>query len=237
MIEIDLDTLRKGEKRIPVKGHQTKTGYIKPHIRIVKTAAEADVEMDEKLAVLRKYKEAAARTDEWITLNPDRHVDVGEVNNYTVGDYDAINEALREKFTDEELSETPIKDQIKSISAFLRDAPKYNGITYRGMGFDIANWGDRDRYNKFINDFTDSEFITLPSFTSTTHNKEIAIGFTGTRTTQRILFEIESKHGVVLDGAAQFAKEQEILFDKDSQFKVISVKRDGKTMHVKLEEI
>ena len=205
MIEININDLRKSETRVSVKGHHTKVGYVKPYIRVVKGKAEADAEMDVILATLQNYKDATAQTNKWIADNPDRSYDVGEVNNFTVEDYDVINTALRDELTEDELSDMMIGDQIKSISAFLKDAPKFNGVTYRGMGFDPDVVADKLIYDNFINYVKNNESIILPSFTSTTVKKEIAIDFSGrgvSKYSNRIILEIKSKKGVALDGAA-----------------------------------
>lgn len=241
MIEINLDTLRKGEKVIHVKA----TPKMRAHTRKIKTAAEADVEMDEKLAALRNYKEAAARTNEWIGQHSDRHIDVAETNNYTVEDYDVINTALRDDFTDIELSDMMIGDQIKSISAFLTDAPKFDGLVYRGMGFNLDRESSANQYYEFIDDIMKSDVITLKPFTSTSQDKDKASEFIGKSTGKQfgapggIFFEIKSKNGVALDGAAEFPVEKEVLFDKGTEFKVVDYNIDPvtKTYNIKLEEI
>jgi hypothetical protein len=133
-----------------------------------------------------------------------------------------------------------INDSINSISKFLGDAPKFSGTVYRGMGFDPNVSKDKTVYDNFINDVESSDSVTLPSFTSTTCKKEIAIDFSGegvARYSSRIILEIKSKKGVVLDGAAAFPKEQEILFDKGTDFKVINVEDVDGLKHIRLEEI
>lgn len=245
MIEIKLDTLSKSETRVSVKGHKSGKSYVKPHIRVVKTAAQADAEMDVKLSALQTYKEAASRTNDWIRDNPDRHVDVGETNNYTVSDYDVINEALRGDFTDVKLSDTMLGDQIKSISSFLTDAPKFEGTVYRGMGFNLDRQSSADHYYKFIDDIMKSNTVVLKPFTSTSQDKNKASEFIGKSEGKRfgspggILLKIKSKTGVALDGAAEFPVEREVLFNKGIEFKVIdyNVDPDTNTYNIELEEI
>ena len=241
MIEINLSALHKGEKKVSVKGHQTKTGYVKPYIRVVKTATQAD----DEIMALETYKEAASRTNDWIRANPDRNKDVGETNEYTVSDYDVINTALRDDFTDVELSGMMIGDQIKSISSFLTDAPKFNGMVYRGMGFNLDKQSSADQYYKFIDDIMKSDTIVLKPFTSTSQDKDRASEFIGKSDGKRfgepggILLKIKSKTGVALDGVAEFPIEREVLFNKGIEFKVIKYALDPntKTYNVELEEI
>ena len=232
MIEINLNALQKGETRVSVKGHQTKSGYVKPHIRVVKTTAQA--ETDAKLAALEVYKEASRNTDDWVKDNPKRYMEFGNVDAYTIDTYDEINSALRDDFTDKELSEIDLKDQIDSISSFLKDAPKFDGVVYRCMHFDVDNYG-KDDYDDFIKNVTVDEEIELKPFTSTSFDKDVAMKFTYKKDTN-IIMKIKSKRGVVLDGVSSFG-EQEVLFDKRSHFKVISREQIDNNINIELEEI
>jgi len=242
MIEINLTELQKTEKTIHVKA----TSKRKAHTRKIKTAAEADAEMDEKLAALQNYKEAAARTNEWITANPDRYKDVGNINYYTVEDYSMINEVLRDIEPEDEIkiSRTDVGEQIQSISSFLSDAPKFDGIVYRGMGFNLDRESSANEYYNFIDNIMKSDVITLKSFTSTSQDKDSASSFAGKTGKDfgkpgGILFEIKSKTGVALDGAAEFSSEREVLFDRNIKFKVVGYNIDSNTQtyHIKLEEL
>lgn len=234
MIEINLGTLHKGEKKVSVKGHQTKTGYVKPYIRVIKTGGQKDTEEDS----LQIYKEAAAKTNDWMRSNPDRNVDIGNTSDYTVGTYEFINEALRDGLTEAELSGTSTYDQIKSISSFLKDAPKFNGTTYRGLSFFMIDGFDAPKHDEFMKSISGSESISLPSFTSTSVDKEVATKFMPKhRDHKNILLEIKSKYGVALNGVAEFTKEREVLFDKNSEFKIINVEEIDGIKHIKLEEI
>lgn len=235
MIEINLNALSKSETRVSVKGYKSGKGYVKPHIRIVKTAAQADVEVDAKLAGLQAYKDAASRTNDWIVANPDRHADVGETNEYCVSSFDVINTALRDDFSGAELDNMLIGDSIKSISSFLTDAPKFEGTVYRGMSFDIAHGGDKE-YEAFMDNVESDIDFTLKPFTSTSVNKDEAMKFT-LKDNINILMEIKSKRGIALDGAAEFPKEQEVLFDRDSKFKLIDKQISGDDVKLTIEEI
>lgn len=231
MIEINLGALYKDERKVSVKGHQTKTGYVKPYTRVVKTSTQTD----DEITALETYKKAASRTNDWIRDNPDRSKDVENVNYYTDREYDFINETLRESRPEDELriSLSDMGEKIESISAFLKDAPKFDGIVYRGMTFNIRG---RKDYEEFMVGMTAGNECEIKPFVSTTANKDIAEGFTVDNNIN-VLMEIRSKRGVVLNGAAQFPKEREVLMDKNSKFKIIDVKIIDKDVRIKLEEI
>jgi len=237
MIEINLNNLQKGERIVDVKAHSTKSGYVQAHKRKIKTAAEHDVEMEDRFTSLKIYKDAASKTENWINNNPDRYADVGEVNNYCVDDYNVINETLREGLSEKQLSEMDLSQQIYSISSFLKDAPKFTGTTYRGMTFGGDKAGKESLKKFMFNINSIGGFVMLP-FASTSVDKYVATGFASTQGgSTSVVLEIKSKNGVALDGAAEFTREQEVLFDRNSQFKVIDVKTEGHNMHIKLEEV
>lgn len=233
MIEININDLNKSEQSVRVKGYQTSSGYVKPYIRIVKK--KSDTESDSKSTSVQAYKDAASRTNDWIKDNPDRSRDVGETNEYCIDSFDVINTALRNDFTDEQLSNMIIGDQIKSISSFLKDAPKFDGTVYRGMSFDIAYGGDK-QYEDFMGDADVGGEITLKPFTSTSARKDVAMKFVS-KDNINVLMEIKSKRGVALDGAAEFIDEREVLFDKASKFKITDITITGDDVNMKMEEI
>ena len=251
MIEINLNNLQKGEKRIPVKGHKSAKGYVKPHIRVIKTGAQADVEMDVKLAALQNYKEAAARTNDLIAANPDRHVDVGNTYDYSVDTYDEINYYLREEKLMEEVEEEGVivptlwmkEDEIieisDSISSFLHDAPKFTATTYRGMYFRTETERGSNKFNIFMENINNSKEITLKSFTSTSVKIEEAEKCIRKSKPGRgnIIFEIKSKNGIAVGDVVAFPGEREILFDKNSKFNIINVGKLEDNTYIKLEEI
>lgn len=229
MIEIKLSTLQKAEKIIQVKATSKRKG----HTRKIKIATEPDVE------VIRDYKIGVVKTENWVKEHKERITDIEVVNNFTIKDYKDINKVLHGREPDH-LSRDEVEDKISVISGFLRDAPKFGGTVYRGVGFDLNVTRKKDRYDKFMIDIRNNDTITLPGFTSTSHNKKIATNFGlrgGTEHSVNIVLEIKSKRGVILDGVTKFPNEQEILFDKGSEFKVIKVENIDGIDHIRLEEI
>ena len=48
---------------------------------------------------------------------------------------------------------------------------------------------------------------------------------------------MESKSGVYLDGASAFEAEDEVLFDRQSKFRVANVNRDADPIRISLREV
>lgn len=250
MIEINLTNLQKAEKRIYVKGTATRKAHYRK-IKGAKTAAEADVEVDEKLAVIENYKNAADQTNEWIKHNTDRYKDIDNMYDYSIDTYDEINYYLREGKLIEEIEEEGAivptlwmkKDKIieisDSISSFLRDTPKFTGTVYRGMYFRTETKRGLNKFNTFMENINRSKELTLKSFTSTSAKIEEAEKCIRKSKPGKgnIIFEIKSKNGVAPGIAVAFPGEREVLFDKNSKFNIINVgKLEGNT-YIKLEEI
>jgi len=233
MIEINLSNLQKGERIVDVKAHPGKFGYVQAYKRKIKTATEKE----DQSTTSKVYKDAASNTDDWINNNPDRYSDVGEVNNYCVDDFNVINETLREGFSEKQLSEMDLAPQIHSISSFLKDAPKFGGTTYRGMSFSPDKSGKESLKEFMFNINSIGGFVMKP-FTSTSVDKHTAMSFASNKGgATSVVLEIESKSGVALDGAAEFTREQEVLFDRSSRFKVMDLKKDEHSMYIKLKEV
>jgi len=250
-IEFDIGLLAKQERRIYIKPYQTKRGTVKGHYRTVKTGREREDEIDIKLSALQNYRKAVDRTNDWIEHNPDRHEDISSVYNYTIDSYDEINYYLREGKLMEDVEEegaivptlSMTKDRIieisNSISRFLRDAPKFNGIVYRGMYFRTETERGLNKFNTFMKNINNSSEITLKSFTSTSARIEEAEKCIRKSKPGKgnIIFKIKSNNGVALGNAAAFPKENEVLFDKNSRFKIISVVESNDNTCIELEEI
>ena len=235
MIEIRLTDFNKGVKQVHVDGYTTKSGvHVKDHYKKVKTG-DHDVPCDTV-----NYREACKITGAWVDATPDIKEAADDVYAYTEFDSKSINKALRD--SDIESIES-FKTKINNVSKFIKNAPKFEGTVYRGMSFNV--WGDNksaEEYYKFISDVKNCDTITLKTFTSTSISENLASEFTIKNKNRGepggIILEIRSKNGVALDGASHYEVEREILFDRDTEFKVIShvIDFDTKMDRIVLEE-
>ena len=153
------------------------------------------------------------------------------------GQLEEINKSIREEILDDK-----INDKINDISSFLDDAPKFTGITYRGLSFNLDNPNEVKYYQDFMKDLEGLEKIEFKSFMSTSIRKEKSIEFTDVNAPKSMnfmnfVFEIKSKNGVTLSGISRFGSEREVLFNKGSKFKIINIKKEKNKIDIKLEEI
>ena len=134
-------------------------------------------------------------------------------------------------------SKREIDEEMSKVSNFLKDAPKIECKTYRGMA-----WGDDKKevksFDTFMEQIKVGSDITFPTFSSTSSNEKVAMEF-ATRTTKpnAVVVEMQSKSGVYLDGVSAFEDEHEILFDRNSEFKVVKVNKDSDPIRIILEEV
>jgi len=245
MIEINLNKLQKGEQTIRVKAHQTKKGYVKEYSRKIKTT-KPTTEMDVKLAARKNFTDTAKRTNDWIDAHPEMEDDVETVYRYTVDRYDEINyylghgEVMYPSTREEDATiKAGIVQESNKISGFLRNAPKFTGTVYRGKFKRVDTELGLKKYNDFMDNINSSDTIVMKSFTSTTADRSIAEKYIRKKisTKGNIMFEMTSKQGVALGKASEYSGECEVLFDKNTEFKIINVDVSNEGTYIKLEEL
>jgi len=147
---------------------------------------------------------------------------------YTSEDYKDINKILKHGINSPEAMKLPpatynkaIND-IDALSDFLQDAPKFNGKSYRGVRF---------RTQKDLDDFIkvagEHDKVHMPAFTSSSANQEITDEFIfGEKFS--VLMKIESKKGTFIGDLSVLEEELEILFNKNTAFKIKNILKINK---------
>ena len=171
-----------------------------------------------------------------LKFHPEGEKIISEVDEYTGVGYAYLNKYIRD---DKIGNDAEADEKIKYISTFLKNAPKMEGTVYRGMGFSKFKEDSTKQFNEFLSNLKEGESLELKPFTSTSVDPNIATKFATKGAAHSITFEIKSKSGVYLDGVSQLEDEGEVLFDKDSKFKIKKVDRSDYPahVHVVLEEI
>ncbi len=136
-----------------------------------------------------------------------------------------INEAIRSgrELTDEESA------FVEELDRELEKTPKYSGVTYRNISFDMQG---QEAFDAFVAEHVEGEDIIYPAYTSTSKS-EIGYLVDGELTAH---IEIYSENGHDISKIGN-EKEQEVLFDRKTRFYVKSISYDGKTANIVLEEI
>lgn len=160
--------------------------------------------------------------------------EIAAIKEYTLNDYRHINTFLRGGQISLNASET---ENMNAIFNLLRKSPKYEGIVYRGAYF------SKIEYQSFMANMQTGNITTLKGFTSTTLEKNLVekfmLKFPEVTGSENVLFEIQSKNGVFLDGLSKIEKELEVLFTDKTKFEVLNISRiadEGKTI-IKLREV
>lgn len=221
MIEIEIGKLI-GTHTAPVKVTRGgKTFY--QQRRVGKKAVESNDE---------KYRVATEQVSSWVDENPDRADDVDNTLTYCKAGYEIINKTMR-RIPDDVFDTFLPPDDIQSVSNFLRDAPSFDGMVYRGVNIDTkANF---DAFMKGVEGGT----IRMKSFTSTTVDQEKSKGYAYLypRINPPVYMAIKSKRGVSVRNISASPRENEVLFDYGSKFKVINYNVSDKEVNIELEEI
>ena len=127
------------------------------------------------------------------------------LHRYTGSEFEEINKTLRKG-----LSNDVALRLAELISQAIVKLPAYRGTVYRGATLPA------DEISKYI----PGHIITEKQFISSSTRREISEQFG--KDDPRVIFIIKSKKGRAIAGASDYALESEVLFDKGTQFKVLS---------------
>jgi hypothetical protein len=157
-------------------------------------------------------QQAQKNQEEWVSkLSIEDKIDFAE---YTSNSYQKINGQLRDANNFQEYNFDRL---INNLSDNLKNAPKYNGVTYRGLRFTNPN-----DYNNFINKLKESDFFVEKAFMSTTSDMQVLDKFFFFDKYE-VRLKINGKNGVLIDKLSLVQAEKEILFDRNSKFKFVKI--------------
>jgi len=148
--------------------------------------------------------------------------DLTALRDYTSpSQHEALNMALRESGA---AAPAAVLQQADDLSSALAKIPPYAGEVYRGVSL-----GDGD-LTTAVSRYLVGNVITERAFTSATTDRGLA--FPGA-----LRFEIISKDGKPIGDYSAAVLEQEIMFDQNTQFRVLDAKLSGGSLHVRLQEL
>lgn len=217
------------------KGQWTATGSSEA---IKAAAGDKNIHSEEvpKIVVTNEVEGEKAMKDYFKTVSEDEKI---AVVNYTASDYADMNNALRKER--EDLINDKKRD-IKALDDFLNDAPKFDGISYRGLRFMNNNGYESFKFNVDV-----GNVIQDKAYGSTSLLKDLP-AFTDINIAPYLVrIEIKGKSGVYLGTNAAYGDiEKEVLYPRGTKFKVIDLKEEkkstisdpeGRLLKLKLEEL
>lgn len=144
---------------------------------------------------------------------------------YTAKDYETINTILREGIDSDEVLKKWGAEAVKNakqctddLSEYMTGAPKFKGRVYRGLKFD-----DKADFDNFMGGVRSNKQMQMPSFTSTSMDRDISDSFMSGLKGYNVELQVESKSGVYLGGLSEFGSEAEVLFNPGARFEIQSV--------------
>jgi len=147
-------------------------------------------------------------------LTPD---EVAAVRKYTEMLATFLNKNIRESNILSELD----KDILQKIDQALLKLPGFQGVVYRSSG----------AFPKFHTDYVEGAIVSDPAFLSTSRNTSVF------EVKKSVRFTIHSKNGRDVGGISQRENEQEILFPRDTRFKILKKDLIDNVWHVEMEEL
>lgn len=135
------------------------------------------------------------------------------VNDYSGSGYGPFNEYLR---SGADISEAD-KEKISELSRYLKNADKFDGTVYRGMGFD-----DSAHFDSFVKMVKSKNHLFKDrGFMSSTKQEGLSNEFSF-ESNYRVSLNIKSKTGVDVSALTNSPQEGEVIFDKGTRFEVES---------------
>ena len=157
--------------------------------------------------------------------NPNK-VEDSAIWHYKSSESYKINEAIRSgrELTTEESA------FIEDLDSELENVPKYRGVVYRNMTFDLQG---QEALDQFVFDHSEGVIVTYPAYTSTSKSKD------GYVVEGELLVHIEiyGENGHDVSKGYGLEEEQEVLFGRKTDFLVKSISYDGKTANIVMEEL
>jgi hypothetical protein len=237
----------KSTKIITVKG----TAKRVTHKRRIKISRDldriGDKEKDTKGIVSTNYNESVRNTNDYISkLNEsDEGKEILEsIQKYTLMDYSGINNYMKNPQNFDDLPKDVLdnlKNKVSNIKKFMKNAPKFEGLSFRGLQYHLNDLESKRRWELFIKNIEGSKEIKFSSFLSTTTDKNVALHFAkkqyfGTNIKSCIM-TIKTKSGVSIEKLSQVSSEKEILLDNNKIYKITKINKDDPDkIYVQLEE-
>jgi len=249
------DDAPKGAKvqRGPKGGYFYETSAVKPEKKEPSPKKPAPKEPAEVTSIKQAKKEMKTHINN-LYKTTDGKILLDRAESYTGGDYKSFNEYLRTgKMSIRDLhgkirvvkppkAKKEQRDrQINQVSEFLKTAPKIKGTMYRGMIWKKDKKQTKE-FKEFMAQMEPGAEITFPTFTSTSTDESTAMEFATLASKKEPVHSVvltmeRTKSGVYLDGASAFEVEDEVLFDRESKFEVVSVDRNETPIRLTLREV
>lgn len=150
------------------------------------------------------------------------------------------------KLINKAISEYTAVDQCKlddaammAINTYIEKGKVYNAVPlFRGMGFKRAYQDDEKYYNDYVN-IQVGDYLPLWGIASTTSNPDVCCNFGDSNGEMYVLIVItKNLSGVSIDHLTSSRyKEGEVLFTKDTKFKVIRKEVDDDTVYLEVQEV
>lgn len=166
-----------------------------------------------------KFNPNQARDDDGKWTDEGNQNEKDSVTEWTADNF-AISSYLREGVQDAGIGEEMTKGldvQIENMDNYLAKEPKVKGVFYRGLKFN-----DGEAYDNFFDEFSNNKIFMDRSFLSATSDQGVIHKFSSENAKFYASITIEGK-GVDVSDISLNPKEKEVLFPRNSKFKVVSI--------------
>ena len=170
--------------------------------------------------------EDATRTDAEEGYNGDNCYSNPMIAAYKSSESYKINALLREGIQLDEEQDA----FISLLDDELLNCPKYNGTTYRNISFAMEG---KDSFDLFLSEHEEGGYVSYPAYTSTSKSKD-GYPVSGDYS---IHFEIVGKSGHDISKLHGLQEEEEVIYQRNTEFRIVQVRLLEKEAYIKLEEV
>lgn len=160
------------------------------------------------------------------------------LDRYTMDDFTDVNSVLRNGINSPEAMKLPparyreVLDRIDEITDFLDDAPKFDGVAYRGVSFK-----NKREMNDLIKNLQSHDKTSFPAFSSSSAKQDVIEDFL-TESKYGVMLKFESSQGVYIKDFSHFKGEYEVLFNRNAKFKIKGIKKVSENYYeIGLEDV
>jgi hypothetical protein len=147
------------------------------------------------------------------------------VNAYSGSIWSRVNPYMRKGVKAK--SDQGMDELINDISSYFKSAPKYQGDCYR-----LINFENIEDFNNFTKDFEKSGVLVDKAFASASKSRANIPVEAKEKGRNRVWLKIKSKTGTSIDHISSNPGEDEILFDKNTKFKLSKILKKEDDFHV-----
>lgn len=154
--------------------------------------------------------------------------DMAQIDRYASGE--TPNYAIRYDAEGKKPLSPQMKQYIRDLDVALKKLPAYKGTVQRGIEV------SKSQLDSFLSDYAAGKTIKFPQYLSSGVNFAFTAESGAPSTNVTYSIKASGKRGRTVFNLGQYKADNEVVFERNTSFKIKSVKRSGNSAHIEMEE-